>query len=189
MTIDKNEAQDYLATIEKVQQQTRRALGQGDAPLHLMLWGVVWLIGFSGSQYMPPQMAWKLWAVVDTIGVIGSVIIGWRMSRRLRRPGHNARIGWFWLAWMAYGAIIFGLASPEFPDVALFTVLITIYFMLAYVVIGLWLWRPLLWIGVSVTFFALLAYFLLPAYVNIIIAFLGGGALFFSGLDMYRNWR
>jgi len=30
---------------------------------------------------------------------------------------------------------------------------------------------------------------LAPAYVNLIMALLGGGALFFSGLHIYRTWR
>ncbi len=187
MTVDKNEAQDYLEAIEKVQQQTRRALAQGGGPLYLMIWAAVWLVGFLGNQYAPPAVAGKMWAVMDALGVIASFYVGWRMSRQVRRPGYGARIGWFWLAWLAYGFLIFGLAGVR--DGALISVLFAIYAMFGYVVMGLWLWRPLVWIGLGVTALAALSYLFLPAYVNLIMAFLGSGTLFFSGLDMYRNWR
>ncbi len=187
MEISKNEAQDYLETIRTVQQKTRRAIANGGAPFYLMIWGVVWLIGFLSNQYLSAQVAGQVWAVASAAGVIASFVKGWMMSRSIRRPGLDARVGLFWLAWLVYGFLLVWLSGSS--NVTAISLMITVFAMFVYIIMGLWLWRPLAWIGVFVTAVAVAAYLLLPNYVNLIMAWIGGGALFFSGLDMRRHWR
>ena len=188
MNIQQDEAQISLETIERIQQQTRRALAHGGAPFFMMIWGAVWLIGYLGNQYLEPDTAGKLWSGISLLGMVASFLVGWRISGKVRRPGYDTRIGLFWLAWMVYTSLFIWLAGVG-PDVTRLSLLIAVSAMFGYVIMGLWLWKPLAWIGIFVTAIAVVSYLFLPDYVNLIMAWVGGGALFFSGLDIYRNWR
>jgi hypothetical protein len=188
MNVSKNEAQTYLQIIEEVQCQARKALAHGGGPFFMMIWGLVWFVGYLGNQFLPSQTAGMLWFGAGMAGMTASFFTGWWISRQLRRPGHDARIGLFWLAWLIYTSLIIGI-SGAFSDLTLMSVLIAIMAMFGYVVMGLWLWKPLAGVGILVTILAVAAYLLLPGYVNLIMAILGGGVLFISGLYIYHNWR
>ncbi len=187
-TISRNEAQSTLETIEQIQRQTRRALAHGGGPFYMMLWGAIWFLGYLANQFLSEQLAGYIWMFLVSLGMIASIAIGWRHARRLRHPTHDARIGLFWLAWIIYSSLIIWLTGAQ-TDATLLSLIIALFAMFGYVVMGLWLWRPLAWIGIAVTVIAVGAYLLLPDYVDLVMALLGGGTLFVSGLYIYRSWR
>ena len=188
MNITQREAQDSLETIEKIQQQTRRALAHGGGPFFLIIWGVVWMIGYLASQFLDGQTAGMVWMILDAAGIVASIATGWWISRQVRRPAHDARIGMFWLAWLVYAALIIWLTGV-YADPALMGLILAVFAMFGYVVMGLWLWRPLVWVGAGITALAIALYLLIPSYANLAMAILGGGTLIVSGLYVYRNWR
>jgi FtsH-binding integral membrane protein len=188
MNVTKDEAQLSLETIERIQRHTRRVLAHSGAPFYLIIWGVIWLFGYLGSQFLDEHTAGMAWMTLDVIGVVASVFVGWWMSRQMRRPGRDARIGLFWLTWLVYGVLIVWLTGV-YADLSLLGLFLAVFAMFGYVVMGLWLWRPLLWVGVGITILAIAAYLLLPNFLDLAMAILGGGTLIVSGLYIYRNWR
>ena len=188
MDMTRNEAQHSLETIHRVQSEIRRTLARGGAPMYMMLWGAIWFFGYLGSYFLKPDIAGNLWLALVAIGFVLSFVIGWRISTRVRVPGYGARIGLFWLFWLLYTMLIIWLGRFD-SDPILMSLFISIMAMFGYVVMGLWMWTPLTWIGLGVTAIIVLAYLLIPAYINLAMAVLGGGTLFFSGLYIYREWR
>ncbi len=187
MNVSKNEARDYLESVQAVQQRTREAIINGGAPFYLMLWGIVYLAGYLGNQYLSQETAKQLWTVSVVLGVGVSLAIGWVVSRSIRRPSFNVRVLLAGLAWWLYGYLLVGFSGAS--DGTSISLMWTVYTMFVYVLMGLWLWKPLAWIGISVTIVAVAAYLVLPAYVNLIMGWVGGSALFFSGIDLHRRWR
>ena len=125
--------------------------------------------------------------VLVGVGIVGSVAIGAWVSRHVRRKFQDYRIGLFWLALLLYASLAVWVAKPTSNEEISF--LITLFVMLGYVVMGLWMWGPLGWIGVGVTAVATVAYLLAPSFFDLVMAILGGGVLFFSGLYILKNWR
>ncbi len=93
MHVSKTEAQQSLETIQQIQQDVRRSLASGGAPIYMMLWGLIWFIGFLGNYLLAPQTAGILWTILVLAGFVLSFVIGGRMATRVRMPGYGARIG------------------------------------------------------------------------------------------------
>ncbi len=187
MDITQEEAKESLEAVEEVQKRARKALAHGGGPYYLMLWGVVWFVGYLASQFLSEDISGKIWLVLVGLGLVASTVVGIRISRQVRRKFHDYRIGLFWLALLLYASLAVWAANPTKGEEVAF--LITLFVMLGYVVMGLWMWGPLGWIGVGVTAVATAAYLLVPQYFNLVMAILGGGTLFFSGIYILRNWR
>ena len=187
MNVTQKEAKESLEMVQEVQRHIRKSVAHGDGPYYLMLWGVIWFFGYLGSQFLDDRTSGMTWIALVSLGVIASIIIGARISRQVRRKLRDYRIGLFWLALFLYAGLTIWVVNPtEDEEVAL---LITLFVMLGYVVMGLWMWGPLGWIGIGVTALGTIGYLLVPQYFNLIMAILGGGTLFFSGLYILRNWR
>ena len=69
------------------------------------------------------------------------------------------------------------------------SVVVSVMAMFDYVVMGLWMWTPMVWIGTGVTVILVLTALLAPSYVDPVMAFLGGGTLVALGVYIYRQWR
>jgi len=186
--LSRDEAQVSLETIARIQRQTRRTVAHGGGPWHMMVWGTIWFLGFLANQFLTPEQAGMIWTIMAGLGMIASFVIGWWYSKKMRRPLQDARIGLFWLAWFVNSSVIVYL-TKAYQDATVLNLTIAVLAMFGYVVMGLWLWQPLAWVGIAVTIIATLAYTWMPEYVNLIMALLGGGTLFFSGLYIYRSWR
>jgi len=187
MDITREEAEISLTTINRVQAQTRRSVAHGGGPYYLMIWGFVWFWGYLAGQFLSDRTAGIVWLILSAAGVIMSIVVGAVMQKRVRRPFHDARVGLFWLALVAYTALIIWLTGVNDPT--RFGLLIAIFAMFGYVIMGLWLWAPLAWIGLAITLLGSISYVLIPGYLNLAMAIMGGGTLFFGGWYMLRHWR
>ena len=67
------------------------------------------------------------------------------------------------------------IAQPTSGEQA--STLVVTFIMFSYVVVGLWMERVLLWVGLLTTAMTLIGYFVFPGYYNLWMAFLGGGHL------------
>jgi hypothetical protein len=84
MNISPSEAEEALAAIQAMMRKTRRAISSSGAYLFLLVWGVVWLLGFLGSQFLRSDLSGYAWMVLDTLGGIVSAVLGIRMGRGVR---------------------------------------------------------------------------------------------------------
>lgn len=186
MNISRDEARSALEAVREVEERAKRAIGlAGGGPI-AMIWGFVWLVGYVGSYVIGDRESGLLWATVDGLGLIGTLVVVSRLTRRIRDP-LGPRIGLLWLFLIAYGVFWIWLARPESGlEIGLMAATLA---MFGYVILGLWIDLVFLWIGLGVTALAITFYFLLPETFDLWMGILGGGALIVSGAYIHRNWR
>lgn len=198
-SISKSEAQLALDEINSAIDITRKAIACGPAAPILMLWGLIWVIGYSITHFAP-RFTGMAWMVLVLIGALSSWWLGVKVQSPVKSP-HDAKIGIFWLVLFAYAiGWLFLLAPGELPQgqewvtrhpfddkqVGAFFATVP---MFAYVVGGIWLSRFFVGLGLFVTLLTFLGYYLLNDYFNLWMAFTGGGSLFLAGLYMRKYWR
>ena len=106
MPITQEEAREVLADIDQVARQTRRAVAGSPMGTNLLLWGTIWIAGFTLSYFSPRAMGW-IWTGLSVLGLLATVILGIGHHRRGMIRSEQSRkllgqIAIFWLAVVAY---------------------------------------------------------------------------------------
>ncbi len=182
------EAREALALIEATTRKMRRVAAYGGMPYFLIIWGVVWFIGFAASHFVQPgPMVGWIWFVVDMLGFAATFSVAARLGRIMRFP-LAATVGGFWLILVGYGVLFILFAQPRTD--AQFSLLISLLVMFGYVVTGLLYRSPfLMGLGVLVTALMILGYISFPTLFNLWMAVMGGGSLMTAGVYILRTWR
>ena len=189
MNISPTEAEEALASIQVMMQKTRRAISNSGAYKFLLIWGVVWFFGFLGSQFLPVEVASKVWIALDILGGLVSAVVGIRMNRGVRTSSSGTsgkRIGVFWLLLFGYCFAAITIAMPL--DGKQFAMFIILFAMMGWIAMGLLLSFASVWWGLGLTILALLGYFLLPEVFYLWMAILGGGGMIALGLYIRFRW-
>src|SRR5579875_1322310 len=69
-------AADALHEIESTQRKSAVTYGYQRTSPHLLLWGVIWIVGYAGVDLRPHW--WALWPVLVVLGLVGSFFLGAR---------------------------------------------------------------------------------------------------------------
>ena len=187
--ISRAEAAGALRDIEASEARALEARGYSHASPQLILWGVVWIAGYTLCGLTPPEQWGWVWLPVDIAGILGSLIIGSRMSARNLRGGTgSAPQTWrfFWptmfvmLSSAAFLGAVFYVFAPAAPEPYL--VFPAILVGLLYVVLGAWRMRRMAWIGAAIFVLAMLGFVFLKPILAFWIAGVGGGGLVLGGL-------
>lgn len=186
MKVTPTEAREALAAVRTIQVRTRRALSLAGGGEVLMIWGVVWLVGYLGGYFLEGEVAGRLWAVADVLGGIATLVVVLRAERGGRDP-LGPRIGALWITLIGFALLWIWVAQPG--SGAELGFLLSTFAMFGYVVMGLWLDLVFLVVGLAVTAIATVAYVWFRTDFNLWMALLGGGTLFGSGLYVRRRWR
>jgi hypothetical protein len=178
MALTSEQASQALRDLEAVGQRSGKLYRyQRTAPM-LVLWGVIWFIGFGATQLSPARAQW-LWLALDIAGVLGCIYLG----KRAHHDG-STNTSWRWLASVATTAVFCVLVLTILPpsngaQVGAFIALIVALF---YVLAGLWIGARLVIIGIALAALTVFGYFMLPLYFALWMAVIGGGALILAGL-------
>jgi hypothetical protein len=179
-TVSKDEAQSALKDIEKTESRTA-AFRHGEfAAPHLIVWGVVWGIGYLVS-YFQPAMSW-IWAPLVLAGVAASFLFDRRQSGPAIK-GFSWRYGLSFVVLFVFIFALFAVMKPrELNQVAAFYPLVI---GLYYTFMGIWTkgWR-MLPLGLALMALTMIGYFFLPEYFVLWMAGVGGGGLILGGLWM-----
>lgn len=189
MNISPTEAEEALAAIQMVVQKTRRAISASGGYLFLIVWGVIWLLGFLGSQFLPEEMSGYAWIALDILGGILSAVLGIRMGRGVRSSSPTAsgkRIGLFWLLLFLYVIATVAVAWPTSGKQLAMFIILTV--MVGWMAMSLLLSFTSIWPGLIITALALIGYFLLPGIFYLWMAILGGGGMIALGLYIRSRW-
>ncbi len=187
MNISPEEAQEALAAIELT--KARMQKGKGYAGYYLMIWGVVWFIGFLVSQYLqatPAVVGWT-WGGLILAAMISCTVMGVQQGKYVRsRMG--PRVGYFYFTLFAFTALWYIVMTPQSTKQgAMFFITII---MFAGTVIGIFSRAVSTIIGcVSLTILAIVGYYLLPGYFFLWEAIFGGLAMVVIGLSLRLRWR
>ncbi len=205
MEISKEQAQDSLKQIENMAVQTRRKIAASSAGPILIIWGTIWFVAYLGT-YLSYFVEWKgyqliigdhftasfgitslIWPVLIVIGIAASWYIATRKAPT--RNVHNKRLGLTWLILFVYSNVWLVLLTPwnEY-QISAFAASLP---MFAYIIMGLWMDRFLLWLGVVVTLLIIAGFFLFHFHPLfwLWMAVLGGGTLGGTGLYIHIRWR
>lgn len=188
MNITPQEAKESLSSIHLMTQRTRRAINAGGSANYMLIWGAVWFIGFLGIHFFGgayPGLVGAAWAVLDIAAVIACARVSARSGRQIRDP-FSTRLAFFWLALIFFGLLWLWLARPA--NMAQGSLLVITFAMFGYVVMGIWLEKVFIAVGIGVVVLAVGSYLLLPEFFALWMAILGGGTLIGSGVYILRRW-
>jgi hypothetical protein len=177
---------ESLELIEQARRETQKALARAGTGYFLIIWGIVWLFGFLGSQLWPGPISGYIWLGLDTFGVVGTIIAATRYSRRVRSSG-GWRVGLSWVLLIVQGGILMWVSWPL--EMTQYLMFVTILVAMGYSLVGIWIYSPLMIAGICISLLAVLGWLLIPAYLGYWLALVGGGGLIGTGLVVLRAWK
>jgi len=189
MDVSPSDAGEALAAIQTVAQRTRRAIAGSGTTIPLIVTGIVWLIGFMCTQFLPGEIVGYIWAGLSILGMTLGGVLGFRMGKRVRSPETAPmvkRVGLFWLLLVFYGIAAIAVARPTDGKQA--TMLVIMFIMLGQLAMGLLFSFSSAWWTLPVTALALVGYFGLPDYFYLWMSLLGGGGMIALGLYIRSRW-
>ena len=118
MDISEKEAQDSLDQIQAVATHTRKTIAASYDSVMLMMWGLIWILGFLGTHFFL-RWVWWIWTVLCGIGGIATFLYSWRQFRSanpVKVPAAE-KIGWrlflFWTLLFVYISIWLSILKPD----------------------------------------------------------------------------
>lgn len=189
MNISPDEAEEALAAIQLVTQKTRHSIASSNAHISLIITGIVWLIGFTGTQFLSGGLLVYIWVGLSILGGGLATILGMRSGKRVRSPSAGAtarRIGLVWLLLAVYCLAAIAVAWPL--DGKQLTMLIVLFVLIGWSAMGLLLSFSSVWPGLAIIALMLIGYFLLPGFFYLLLAILGGGGMIALGLTIRYRW-
>ena len=75
MSLSSKEAAETLSDVERAGRRSAQAFGYRKASPHLILWGIIWVIGYSATDLRPAD-ANLIWAALIAAGCIGGYVLG-----------------------------------------------------------------------------------------------------------------
>ncbi|MDB5653137.1 MAG: hypothetical protein JWQ94_750 [Tardiphaga sp.] len=182
--IDSQQAHSALADITDIARRVRQSQFYRHASAMLMLWGALTFFGYVISFAMPSLRSY-LWIAVFVAGVVGSVVIGAASRRRAGVNTFNAKAAAALVVFIAFGAIwSVGVGHFSGRQLAAFW---PTYFMLPYLMVGLWLGSAFVAIGTMVIALTLIGYVWAGPWFELWMAFVNGGGLLLGGFWMRRS--
>jgi hypothetical protein len=181
--VQTEEAAAALDEVDAISRKVRQSIFYQRASLSLMLWGALVLIGYV-VNFVAPRQASHAWMAIYGLGVAGSVAIG-----AFNRAGRS-RQSFDWRLFSTF-ALFFGvgflctLTLGNFSPRQL-SAFWPIYFMLPFAIVGLWVARAFVVIGLSVAALTLVGFFFAANRFDLWMAFVNGGGLVLAGLWMRR---
>ena len=186
MSITQTEAEETLRQINRTTSRSAQWLHAQFAAPHLILWGLVWGIGY-GAVAINPEWS-VIWMVLGPLGGLASFIIGWRLSRRAgigtaQKAGLGgilARIAPFAAVFAFFQLSIMILQPMHAEQIGAFVPLVI---GLIYVMGGAFprLTR-IFYLGVGLMALTAIGYYFVRDYFYAWMAIVGAGALVLGGL-------
>lgn len=181
MSLSSEEAAKSLSQAESARRRSSELYFYHRSSPHLILWGVIWVLGYGGTGLFPFYSGY-IWDVLVVIGVTSGVIIG----RCSRVEGSTAGPKAWRLAALALIIIFFVSATYRIMEPHLarqfcaYPALIT---GTAYMAVGLWSGIRYVIAGAVVVALTLIGFYSLdPHWYFFWMAAVGGGSMVLAGL-------
>lgn len=183
MTISKSDAQAALADIARTTGRAHTRRGYRIAGPILILWGVIWLVGYSALGVLAPAQWGWLWLALDLFGLTGTIVLA---ARGRRGAATGAMDVWRPILW---GAAIAALVAATYvmmrpTDLDVFLAYPGVIAGFAYMMFGLMRMMRMAVIGAAVFAATLAGFFLFPDILSFWMAGVGGMGLIAGGLWM-----
>uniref|UniRef100_B0T1V4 Transmembrane protein n=1 Tax=Caulobacter sp. (strain K31) TaxID=366602 RepID=B0T1V4_CAUSK len=186
MGISRTEAASALTDVESTAGRSRLLKGYHVAGPILMVWGVIWALGYSSMGLLPPEQWGLVWLVLDVVGVVATILLS-RPAKSVARSAaqsHGWKIIAGVLAILFFYAATLTLFHPTSIDATIaYPGVVT---GLVYAGMGIAFAPRYLWIGAAVFAASLVGYFFFQPWLAFWMAAVGGGGLFVAGLWLRR---
>jgi hypothetical protein len=182
--IDSQQASEALAEINEMARRVRQSRIYNLASLMLIMWGALVFAGYLGSFWLP-RYAGYFWIALNVAGIAGSFAISAVGYPRTGIRTFDFRMLIAFVLFFAFGFLctsVLGNFTPR--QMGAFW---PIYFMLLYIIAGLWIGHAFVAIGLGISALALVGYFFVGGWFDLWMAFVDGGGLMLGGLWMRRN--
>ncbi len=183
MNISRSEAEAALSDIEQAAMRTYTQRSYRIAAPILILWGVIWLIGYVVMGAMTDGRWGMVWLPLDLIGLAGTIML----VRRSHCPADSGRSSAAGRQSLLHGLAIlllvvstFVLFRPTSPAVYLAYPGLICGF--AYMMFGIMRMPRLAWIGLAMFALTLVGFFYAKEVLAFWMAAVGGGGLILGGL-------
>jgi len=183
MNISPSEAEEALAAIQTIAKKTRQSISSGGTYVTLIVTGIVWLVGFTCTQFLSGDIVGYIWTGLAIFGGTVGTIWGFRVGNRFHSPAIAAtakRVGLFWLFLIFYCIAVIAVTWPL--DGKQLTILIVLFALIGHLSMGLLLSFAAVWWPLPIAALVLISYFLLPDLFYFWMAILGGGGMIVLGL-------
>jgi len=190
MSLTSKEAAETLSDVERASRRSAQAFGYSKASPHLILWGLIWLIGYAVTDLFPDKANW-IWSALVLAGCIGGFLLG----RGAARDGASAsgsaaarrnaaRAGWRSFGLMgivcAFIASTYAVMWPvQGMQFAAFPALLV---GAIYAAVGLWSGPRYVVTGLLILALTIGGYFFLHEHFLLWMAGVGGGGLILAGI-------
>ena len=100
MNVSPTEAEEALAAIHKVTQKTRQSIASGGTYITLIVTGIVWMIGFMCTQFLPKEITGYIWGALSILGSVLGTYSGLSDGQARPQPidRHDSQANWPLLA-------------------------------------------------------------------------------------------
>lgn len=174
----RNEAADALRDIEQTQRKSYSVFGYKSAAPFLILWGVLWIVGY-GTTDLSPRYAGDAWLAVTVVGLVASTLLGMRAGTPQRRP-FSWRIFFSWITAIIFFCAIIAVLRPS--EGAQIGAVIPLLVACGYVILGIWIGARLVIAGIAIAALTLIGFYFLPQHFGLWMAVIGGATLIGTGL-------
>ena len=173
MSLSPEQAAAALREIEETRQRSLELVVYRQGAPVLVLWGVIWIVGFA-SNAMWPTYAAIVWTVLTVLGAVAS----WLISRG-GNPGQNLR---YVASWAVFLLLFYGAGPILAPQTtSQRAALAALLVAAAYALAGIWWLQRYLWLGLALFAVTLFGFFFAP-WFDLWMAVMGGGGLILGGL-------
>jgi hypothetical protein len=185
MPISTQEAAEALSNIALAQQRASILRGYERGAPHFVLWGLIWVIGYSVSD-VAPNLAGPDWLVLDAIGITGSYFLGrtHAANAAIARKDYSRRFAAAGATLFAFIFATYFIMKPH--SAAQYGAFPALLMAAIYTVVGIW--RGVRWTvsGVVLGIFTVAGFALLREHFMLWMAAAGGSALLVTGLWLRR---
>jgi hypothetical protein len=183
MSISPADAESALRDVRNTDSRVRGTIAYHRVSPHLILWGAVWIVGYTSNGLLPPAWRGLAWLPLIALGALGSVILGMQVDRRAEkggRPGETLSMigGAITIAFFFFATYSIFRPHDALPQLAL-PALVT---GLIYAVVGMLRMPRMLVIGAAMIVLTFVGFLISAQYLAFWIAAVGGGGLIVSGL-------
>ncbi|HEY0107842.1 MAG TPA: hypothetical protein VGB91_17295 [Rhizomicrobium sp.] len=181
MPVTPTEAASTLRDIQRTSQASGQALGYRNGGPYLILWGLVWMVGYAGSDLAPAHTG-EIWLGAVLVGAIGSTIMG-RLrpsrSQAARSAGKMFALVAIIFLYIVAMNVVMWPSSPRQQ-----AVIAPLLAGAVYAAAGLF--GGVRWIvaGAAIAALTLGGYFYVHEHFGLWMALVGGGGLILAGLWM-----
>ena len=183
MVISRDEAEAALSEIERTTFRGEALRSYRFAGPILMLWGVIWAIGYVAMGLLPVRQWGFIWLPLDFVGVAATILMSRKAPGGVKGAG-----GWRALAVIlmvgAFSGAVYVVFQPTSPGP--FLAFPGLLAGMIYGVFGIWRMTRYIWIGAAVFAATLIGFFCFPVGLAFWMAAAGGGGLILAGLWLRR---